>query len=336
VGAIAAALLVAYLVVRHLSPLVPTLVAGAAVYYTFAPLCAWLARRGVPRMLSVPAVALLLAGGVAVALVALVPRIYAELQDFAGALPAHLGAVEQRLAEVRLLGEGADPSLRRATDALIERAGALVSGGLERIFRFVSAAFGSVTAVLLGLCLGFYLLFGAADLGQGLAGWVRPEERERWVRFGREASRAVGGYVRARILAAVFIGAAYLVAFTLLGLGQALLLGVVGALFDLVPVIGPLLAAVPALIMAAFQGLGQVLAVVAVMLIAQQVESGVLEPVLAGRMVRLPAAVMVLAVAAGGAAAGIPGMLVAVPLTAAARTAFDIFYRERWEEGPKE
>jgi putative heme transporter len=76
-----------------------------------------------------------------------------------------------------------------------------------------------------------------------------------------------------------------------------------------------------------------VLAVVAVMLVAQQVESGVLEPVLAGRMVRLPAAVMVLAVATGAAAAGIPGMLVAVPLTAAARTAFHIFYRERWEAG---
>jgi predicted PurR-regulated permease PerM len=60
----------------------------------------------------------------------------------------------------------------------------------------------------------------------------------------------------------------------------------------------------------------------------------VLEPVLSGRMVRLSPAVMVLAVAAGAAAAGIPGMLVAVPLAAAARTALDVFYRERWEGPP--
>jgi predicted PurR-regulated permease PerM len=58
----------------------------------------------------------------------------------------------------------------------------------------------------------------------------------------------------------------------------------------------------------------------------------VLEPVLAGHLVRLSPAVMVLAVATGAAAAGIPGMLVAVPLAAAARAALDIFYRERWEE----
>jgi predicted PurR-regulated permease PerM len=332
VGAIVVLLLAAYLVVRELPSLVSTLVAGGAVYYTFAPLCAWLARRRVPRVLSVPAIALLLAGAVALALITLVPRIYAELQDFVGALPGHLVVVERRLAEIRVLGEGADPGVHRAADVLIERAGALVSGGLQRIFGFAASAFGSVTAVLLGLCLGFYLLFGAADLGKGLAGWVRPGERERWVRFGHEVSRAVGGYVRARVLAAIFIGVSYLIAFTLIGVNQALLLGAVGGLFDLVPVIGPLLAAVPALIVAAFHGPGQVLAVVGVILVAQQVESGVLEPVLAGRMVRLPAAVMVLAVATGAAAAGVAGMLVAVPLTAAARTAFDIFYRERWEE----
>jgi predicted PurR-regulated permease PerM len=93
-------------------------------------------------------------------------------------------------------------------------------------------------------------------------------------------------------------------------------------------------AAVPALVVAAFQGFGKALAVAVVMLVAQQIESGVLEPVLSGRMVRLSPAVMVLAVAAGAAAAGIPGMLVAVPLAAAARTALAVFYRERWEGPP--
>ena len=137
--------------------------------------------------------------------------------------------------------------------------------------------------------------------------------------------------MRARVLAALFIGLCYLAAFVLLGVSQALLLAVVGGLFDLVPVIGPLLAAVPALIVAAFQSVGQVVAVAVVMLVAQQIESGVLDPLLAGRMVHLPAAVMVIAVAAGAAVAGIAGMLVAVPLVAVARNALAIFCRERWE-----
>jgi predicted PurR-regulated permease PerM len=138
--------------------------------------------------------------------------------------------------------------------------------------------------------------------------------------------------VRARVLAALFIGVSYLIAFVLLGVDQALLLAAVGGLFDLVPVIGPLLAAVPALVVAAFQGFGQMLAVATVLFVAQQVESAVLDPVLAGRMVRLPPAVMVLAVATGAAASGIGGMLVAVPLAVAVRAALDVFYRERWED----
>jgi len=102
--------------------------------------------------------------------------------------------------------------------------------------------------------------------------------------------------------------------------------------FDLVPVVGPLLAAVPALIVAAFQGFGQVLAVVVVMLVAQQIESGVLEPLLAGADGP--------AVARRDGAGGrppdrrpraSPACCVAVPLAAVARTALAVFYRERWE-----
>jgi predicted PurR-regulated permease PerM len=332
VATIAAAMVAAYLIVRYLSPLVSTLVVGGAVYYIFAPLCAWLERRRVPRLASVLLLVLLCGGAVVVVAITLVPRLYAQLEDFAVSLPAHLAAVERRLAEGGFLGEGADPRVLRATDALIDRAGSLVSGGLQRILGFAASAFGSITTVILGLALGFYLLHGAPDAARGLAGWVPPDDRDRWVRFGRELSRAVGGFVRARVLAALFIGVSYLLAFTLLGLEQALLLGVAAGLFDLVPVIGPLLAAVPALIVAAFHSFGQLLAVVAIMLVAQQVESNVLEPVLAGRMVHLSPAVMVLAVAAGSAAAGIPGMLVAVPLAAGLRSALAVFYRERWEE----
>jgi predicted PurR-regulated permease PerM len=325
-------LIAAVAVVRWLPSLVATLAAGGAIYYVFAPLCAWLAKRRVPRLASVLGIALLLVGAVVVSGVALVPRIYSELEDFVVSLPQHLAALELRLAASGLLGEGADPRLHRATDAVIDRAGAIMITGLERTFGFAMSAFGSVTAVLLGLALGFYLLFGAADLGPGLAGWVPPAERERFCRFGRDVSRAVGGYVRARVLAAIFIGVSYFVAYALIGVHQALLLAVVGGLLDLVPVIGPLLAAAPALAVAAFQGVGTMLAVVAVQIVAQQIESSALDPLLAGRMVRLPPSVMVLAVATGAATAGIAGMLVAVPLAAAARSALAVFYRERWAE----
>lgn len=324
--AIAGGLLALYLAVKFLWPLVLTLLVGGAVYYLLAPLVTLLERRRVPRLVAALVVYSMLVASLVTAFAALVPRLYAQLEELGRDLPGYAESFESWLAAQ----EGADPRIRDALDALVERADEVAIDAVIGVLGALGGLVSSLVAVLFGLIVGFYLLLGAPRLAEQLPHWFPPRERERWTRFGRESSRVLAGYLRARLVASVFVGTSYGVAFALLGLDEAILLGVLGGLLNLVPVVGPLLAAMPALIVAAFQGWPLVVAVLIVMVVAQQVESAVVNPYLEGHYVQLPPAVIVLVAASGAALAGIVGLLLAPPVAGLARAALDVFYRGSW------
>lgn len=328
-AAVAAALLVLYVLVAFLWQLVLTLIIAGAVYYLLSPLVDALVRRRTPRTLSVLLAYALFLAVLAVALAFLGPRVYGQVVDFATDFPAYVEEVEEWLGERQIGGEAADERLRTAIESLTEGGGEVALETARRLLIGVGGFFATVTAVIFGLAAGFYLLIGAPDLSARASSWIPPGRRRDWLDFGNEASRVLAGYLRARLLASVFVGTSYGIAFALLGVEQAVLLGVIGGILNLVPVIGPILAAIPALIVAAFQSLALVAAVLVVMVVAQQVESAILNPHLEAHYVRLPPPVVVLVAAAGLALAGIPGLLLATPVAGLVRAALDVFYRRR-------
>lgn len=328
--AIAIALASAYLCVRFLWSAVQVLLVGGALYYLFAPVVRGLARWRVPRLLSALVLAFLLVVGLGVAGGTLLPRLFDELRQFASQLPPLFDAAERWLSSHGLSILFDEQSVR----SQLARLQSWVMGGASWLVTRTLELLSTVVALLLGLIMCVYLLNGGERLAHATANWIPPSSRERWVRFGHTASRLMAGYVRARVISSLFIGTSYWVAFMLLGLRQAILLAVVGGLLNLIPLVGPLLAAVPVLLMAIFDGWATIVGVLVVQIVAQQVESGILDPLLAGHYVRLPAAVVIVAVATGGALLGIPGMLVAVPVAALVREALLVFYRASWETSP--
>lgn len=326
--AIVASLATGYLAIRFLwSALVPVIGAGA-LYYLFAPVVRCLARYRVPRALSGVVLVLTLLGAVGLGVARVLPRAYEELVGLLGDLPRRSASVQEWLDE-----RGFGTLTAGAFDKLRDWAQSFAPAG---IVSWTMTAFGSITTLGLTAVLAVYLLASGDDLARSAARWIPPRQRGRWLEFGRAASRLVSGYVRARVLASLFIGASYWLAFALIGVPQALLLAVVGGLLNFIPVVGPLMAAVPALVIASFQGLSTVIGVTIVMIVAQQIESSVIGPLVEGRFVRLPPAVVVIAIALGAALQGIPGMLVAVPIAAVTREALVAFYRSSWSEEEEE
>lgn len=267
---------------------------------------------------------------IGLALSRLVPRVYVEMSALMTNVPQYVASVESWLIDQKIIGGEADPRVRDAMHALSERAQRVAIGGVDWVIRTLFGLLGYLSSIFLGLAVGVYLLIEGEQLASAAPSWIPPDHRDRWVRFGRRASHVVSGYVRARFLASIFIGTSYWVAFALLGVNQALLLAVVGGILNFVPILGPLLAAIPAMMVAAFQGLGTFLGVIVVQIVAQQIESSVIEPLIAGRAVRLPPVIIVILVAVGLALAGIPGTLVVVPIGGLVRAALDVFYRQRW------
>jgi predicted PurR-regulated permease PerM len=115
-----------------------------------------------------------------------------------------------------------------------------------------------------------------------------------------------------------FVGVTTTIAYFLIGLQGALLLGLLAALFEAIPLVGPALGAVPALAVAALTGEPTtVLLVAGVYFVIQLVEGNVLVPVVMHNTIGVPPFLVFVSILAGGVIAGIAGALIAVPLMAA-------------------
>ncbi len=128
----------------------------------------------------------------------------------------------------------------------------------------------------------------------------------------------LGAWVRAQLILMGSVGVATTVAYFLIGLEGALLLGLIAALAEAIPLIGPALGAVPALIVAALTGRIEIVILVAVVyVIIQIIEGNVLVPLVMHNAIGVPPFLVFVSILGGAAIAGIPGALISVPLVAA-------------------
>jgi predicted PurR-regulated permease PerM len=142
----------------------------------------------------------------------------------------------------------------------------------------------------------------------------RAGAREAW----NEIELRLGSWVRGQLILMGTVGIATTVAYFLIGLDGALLLGLIAAVAEAIPLVGPALGAVPALIVAAASGqLETVILVAVVYFIIQIVEGNVLVPLVMHNAIGIPPFLVFVTILAGAAVAGIPGALIGVPLVAA-------------------
>lgn len=128
----------------------------------------------------------------------------------------------------------------------------------------------------------------------------------------------LGAWVRGQLIVMGSVGVATTIAYFVIGLEGALLLGLIAALAEAVPLIGPALGAVPALIVAALTGRIEIVIIVAIVyLIIQVIEGNILIPLVMHNAIGVPPFLVFVSILAGAAIAGVPGALISVPLVAA-------------------
>lgn len=136
----------------------------------------------------------------------------------------------------------------------------------------------------------------------------------------------LSAYIRGQLLLCVAVGAMSTIGFVVVKLEFAVLLGVIVGVFEFIPYIGPVLGAIPALIVAVIQSPVTALWTLLVIFIVQQVENLFLVPRVSGKSVRLHPALIMFVLVIGNEAMGLWGMIIAVPLTAILRDVFKYLY----------
>lgn len=293
---------------------------GALLAYLLAPWMNRLEKRGVARSRAILILYLLIGGGLSLLLTALLPLFFMEGSRLLADLPRLSHRIEGWIRHAHGFYRHAllPGPLRQALDSAVVSA----QHRLERFLRQVlGSLFGLLPALLnliLAPILAYYLLLEAPKLRQLLFSWIPPEEEEPFARMLWEMDRIVGGFIRGQMLVALFVGGFTALEFWILGIPYSLLLGVFVALLDVVPYLGAFLGAFPAVVVTLLMAPGKLLWVVLALFLAHQLEGGILSPRLLGAQMGLSPFWVMIALLAGGEWGGVVGMLLGVPLFAAA------------------
>lgn len=294
---------------------VQPLILAVIVSTIFWPPVAWLRKHRWPAALA--AAAVLLAGlAVVVGVVAaLAPSLVEQTAELADSASSGVETVRQWLSgpPVSLSSERIDEAVAAATDRLRDNATDIAGS----VFTGVTALTSTIATTLLVLVLTFFFLKD----GPAFLPWVRQETGNTIGRHLTEVLariwKTVGDFIHVQALVsfvdAVLIGVGLLI----LGVPLAPALAVLTFIAGFVPIVGAIAAGGLAVLVALFSnGPTTALLVLALIIVVQQVESNVLQPLLQGKSLQLHAAVVLLAVAAGGTLFGIPGAFLAVPVAA--------------------
>jgi predicted PurR-regulated permease PerM len=301
---------------------------GIVLGTAIQPLVSWLGRLGLTR-----GSGLLLANGVLLLLVfgflyLTIPTVITQLIGLSGDVPRYYLEFRSVLLEspsrlVRIVGSGLPASIQ-----LIMQSSSEPGQTMDVVASFIGYANLIVRGVL--SILGVFLIASLWILDGGrtqksLLILFPPAKREKIQEVATAIEQKVGSYIRVQLILAVSIGLLALVAYLLIGLPNAFTLAIFAGLFEVVPIIGPLLGAIPAILVAFSIHPDLVLWVILATLIIQALENFFLVPRITNTAVGVNPIVTLLALFAFSSLLGLPGALLAIPCAAIFQLLLDRF-----------
>jgi predicted PurR-regulated permease PerM len=248
------------------------------------------------------------------------PSLLSDFATFLSSVPSYLEAFNRTGAfdqYANILGIPA-PSSVSADDIMQSIRSAFdLSGVFGNAVTAASKIFGGVFSFVLILVFSFY--FAVIETGvDDFLRVVTPRSHKAYILdLWKRSQHKIGLWMQGQLLLGVLMGVLVYLGLTILGIPHALVLAVIAAVFEIIPVFGPTLAAIPAVTIAFVDGgatLG--LLTVAFYVIAQQFENHLIYPLVVTRVVGVPPLLVILGIIIGAELAGFLGIILSVPVAA--------------------
>jgi predicted PurR-regulated permease PerM len=333
-------LILVWIALQIIRPILRTLIlfalSGVLAFVLSGPVNALTQRRH-NRLAAIVTVYACLGVGLIGGLILLAGPFVGQATALLGDLPRYAAELAARSPELeRLLGQY---GLSANLEELKARAAAVVQQGaadlLGHLVGTMAEVGGLLVDTLLSLVISFYLLLDGPTMRRRALALVPSQHRDKALFLEGSVGRVVGGYLRGQLVMAATIGLAAGLGCALLGVPYALVLGVLAGLFELVPMFGPILSAVPAVLVALSAPFPTVLWVILLFFAIQQLENNVLGPRITGHAVGLHPLGAMFALLAGLQLAGLLGALFAVPVAGIIWVLVAAAYRNTVAEQPR-
>jgi putative heme transporter len=300
-------LLIGVWLVGKVWPVLVLLLLSLMLVATFNPLVRRLQSR-LNRSWAITAVMVGIVALGALLLALTIPPLVRQAQNLIAHLPEYTRAMEHAAQRAHI-----PLKLSAATNNWTQR---LASMGPE-LMTVLTTVLSGVTGVLTVAVLTVYLLIDGPRVGMDLMRLLPRAERLPARQMLAEIAAQVGGYMRGQLLTSALAGLFSFVLLLALGVPEPLALAFLMAVSDAVPMVGPLIGTVPAVLMALTRGAPIAIAVGVAYVVYHQFESHVLVPRVYGNTMKLAPSIIIIAILIGATLMGILGALLALPVAAA-------------------
>ncbi|MBI5045707.1 MAG: AI-2E family transporter [Candidatus Niyogibacteria bacterium] len=316
-GTVVRAILLVVLVIflYRIRNVVAIILVSVVIASALEQLSRWFIRNRVPRVLGIIAVYLITFLVLSSLFYIIVPPLFAEMSDFAVQLPAYLQANISNPYVAQFLPDMPPSTLDYVSNTIINFKSSF-EGAAGGFFGAISYVFGGALSLVLIIVISFYLAVQERGIEDFLHIIAPPEYEVYLLDLWARSSHKIGKWLQGQILLGILVGVLVFLGLTILQVRYALSLAMLSAVFELIPMFGPVLAAIPAIAIAFIQKPILGLIVLGFYIIVQQFENHLIYPLVVRKTIGVNPIMVVLSLLIGNEIAGFFGFILAVPVAA--------------------
>jgi predicted PurR-regulated permease PerM len=305
--------------------LVPFL-AGFVLAYFLDPLADWLERRGLPRAIAALLIIVTAVSALVSAALMIAPLLFDEIQKLSSSLPSLVNTLSTRLnnllppAVKDMISQGGS-ELPASASEIAGKATGWIATVLASVWTGGMAIVNMLSLLVLTPIVAFYLLKDWDRIVTTVDGWMPRDHAPEIRAIARDIDTAMAGFIRGQASVCLLLGAFYAICLTMAGLNFGFAVGFLSGALSFIPFVGAIVGGVLAIGIALAQfwpDFIQIALIVAIFAAGQFIEGNILSPKLVGGSIGLHPVWLMFALFAFGYMFGFTGLLLAVPLAAAA------------------
>lgn len=298
--------------------------------YLLYPVISSMEARGTPRVLAIFLAYLGLVIVAAAVLMYGIPRLVTQIHTLVDMLPIYTSQLEVLIRDLQKSYYKTElpPGMRQAINRQIIEIEFMLQNILEQTVQAILNLVSYTFNILLAPVLAFYFLNDLENIKITVKKWMPEENFTEYWELGKKINAVLTSFIRGHLILVFVVGVLTSLAMAFLGLEYAVMLGIIAGLAELVPYFGPLIGAVPAVIVGLLQSKWMAVKVLLAILIVQQLEGNIIAPKILGKSVGLHPLVVILGLVAGAKLAGVAGMLLAVPAAATFKIIITFLYEK--------
>ncbi|MRG85604.1 AI-2E family transporter [Salinibacillus xinjiangensis] len=314
------------LVVFFQTLFVPFLLAGI-LFYLFRPIINQLEKVKIPRKLGILLLFILFIGVFVVIISVIAPVVQQQFNNLVDNVPEMVDVVESGVEYWQENQEYMPDYVKDAAQYVTDRLETIImSTGT-----YIGSILGNVVSFVISLVIVpfilFYLLSDQEKFVPNVTRFFSKSNTEQIRSVFHDMDRAIASYIQGQLIVSSFVGLALFIGYLIIDLDYSLLLALFGMVTNVIPFLGPFIAAIPAIIAAGFQEPIMILYVIIVMLVAQQAESNLISPLVMGKTLNVHPLTIILLVLVGGNLAGVLGMILIIPTYAVGKVIVQHIYK---------